>query len=424
MSETNPTIQSDAYVRSFHTVATTDLLTIMPADATTILEETESRRERVADSLRPGAEYFHDNEGQLFTRKEALEALTNELDIDERTANAVLAELAGDTVDPIVHIRNDDERYYGVIEYETFEGAYGYVDYHDLQGKRKRVICAQCVQEATIDTDVAHATAGDPSGRFADHPDADYDALYDAVKRHYANAHNTTPEEVETGASLASGTTVGSNTAWHAGNDGSGSGLDADTVDGDDASSFVSTSGDTINGELEADSVVTDRASIGGSETFEFIEKVTTLENSPTWTSSSDVLSIDLPSGYDSFRLWFDVETSSDTTGSQARLRFNERGDSNGAHDVWDQGGTKTSGANDASLPSITATRNAFSGHLDLQPNSIGASRGGALIRTIPVWRVSSLGDAAVMLDDASISSVHILDELRSSVFELWGVPE
>ena len=33
------------------------------------------------------------------------------------------------------------------------------------------------------------------------------------------------------------------NTAWHSGNDGSGSGLDADTLDGNQASSFITTSG-------------------------------------------------------------------------------------------------------------------------------------------------------------------------------------
>jgi len=42
--------------------------------------------------------------------------------------------------------------------------------------------------------------------------------------------------DLEPGASLASGTTIGGNTAWHAGNDGTGSGLDADLLDGQDAS--------------------------------------------------------------------------------------------------------------------------------------------------------------------------------------------
>ena len=40
-------------------------------------------------------------------------------------------------------------------------------------------------------------------------------------------------------AQLTSGTTIAGSTAWHSGNDGSGSGLDADTVDGIDSSRIV-----------------------------------------------------------------------------------------------------------------------------------------------------------------------------------------
>ena len=47
------------------------------------------------------------------------------------------------------------------------------------------------------------------------------------------------------------GATVASNTIWHAGNDGSGSGLDADTVDGIQASSFLrSDASDTTTGNI------------------------------------------------------------------------------------------------------------------------------------------------------------------------------
>jgi len=47
------------------------------------------------------------------------------------------------------------------------------------------------------------------------------------------------------------GTTIGGNTVWHAGNDGSGSGLDADTLDGVQGSSYVrSDADDTVNATL------------------------------------------------------------------------------------------------------------------------------------------------------------------------------
>ena len=57
--------------------------------------------------------------------------------------------------------------------------------------------------------------------------------------------------------------TIAGNTAWHAGNDGSGSGLDADLLDGLHASSFVQTSGDqsiggnkTLSGTLNVQSMI------------------------------------------------------------------------------------------------------------------------------------------------------------------------
>ncbi len=50
---------------------------------------------------------------------------------------------------------------------------------------------------------------------------------------------------------LPSGVTINANTAWHAGNDGSGSGLDADTLDSIQASSFIrSDATDTATGAL------------------------------------------------------------------------------------------------------------------------------------------------------------------------------
>ena len=51
---------------------------------------------------------------------------------------------------------------------------------------------------------------------------------------------------------LPSGVTINGSTAWHAGNDGSGSGLDADTLDGINSGSFVrSDAADTLTGSLQ-----------------------------------------------------------------------------------------------------------------------------------------------------------------------------
>jgi len=77
---------------------------------------------------------------------------------------------------------------------------------------------------------VTHATAGDPQGSFDS--GATYQDLVDGIHEHYTKSHDTAPSDVKTGASLVSGTTIASNTAWHAGNDGEGSTLDADTIRG------------------------------------------------------------------------------------------------------------------------------------------------------------------------------------------------
>jgi len=205
-------------------------------DANTIIEESVSQREEVYSHVRAAADFFHEHEGTFFERGEAIEQLSDELSVEADLAGNVIAELVGDIVDPVVLSAVNGKKYVGVVEFEEFDGAYGYVDYHDVRGPDKRVVCQQCVNEAKFDTQVAHATAGDPSGTVSS--GADYDELLEVVYEHYENSHDVVPEDVATGATLASGTTIGGNESWHAGNDGSGSGLDADTVDGIEASSL------------------------------------------------------------------------------------------------------------------------------------------------------------------------------------------
>ena len=57
---------------------------------------------------------------------------------------------------------------------------------------------------------------------------------------------------IDGGSTLANDYTLNgsSGTIWHTGNDGTGSGLDADTVDGIEASAFLQTSGGTMTGNL------------------------------------------------------------------------------------------------------------------------------------------------------------------------------
>lgn len=200
-------------------------------NAKDIISEATAEQEELYRHVRDAADWFHEHEGELFQREEAVKYLEEKLDVDSRIAANLVAELVSDIVDPVVQVMVGVQRYVGVAEYVEGDGWYGYVDYDDAFGARNRVVCAQCVHESETDLTVTHATGGD--GSFRDEPDATYDELAEAIEEHYEEAHDgIVPEDVETGASLISGTTIGGNTAWHAGNDGGGSGLDADTVDG------------------------------------------------------------------------------------------------------------------------------------------------------------------------------------------------
>jgi hypothetical protein len=66
--------------------------------------------------------------------------------------------------------------------------------------------------------------------------------------------------------------TFGGNTVWHAGNDGSGSGLDADTVDGSHASAFALKTGATFTGKVIVDQEVEIRNGDGSDTHFNYAD--------------------------------------------------------------------------------------------------------------------------------------------------------
>jgi len=166
--------------------------------------------------------------------------------------NVALSDVVGDIVDPLQQILREGERYVGIIEYREYpsEGAYGYIDFDDKYGERKRVVCARCVETEEFDDNISHATEGEGSV-----PDsASWNQLLNTVTSHYTKSHTEAPINIEVGASLLSGTTIAGNESWHAGNDGSGSGLDADVLQGNGPSSFAS---DNHGNEAHAESYIT-----------------------------------------------------------------------------------------------------------------------------------------------------------------------
>lgn len=210
-----------------------DVDEIPPSD---VLGDVESQREDALEYQKQAAEWFLSDTSPdgLVPREELLKELSGELSVTEPVANRVVSGLVGDVVDPVQQVTHPEKgKLVGVIEYHEYpdSGCYGYVNYDDVTGDAKRVVCSRCVETAEVDTDVTHATAG--GGSMSE--DAGWEQLVNRVEKHYANSHEVTPDSVTVGASLASGTTISGNTAFHLGNDGQGSGLDADTVDGKDA---------------------------------------------------------------------------------------------------------------------------------------------------------------------------------------------
>jgi hypothetical protein len=199
-----------------------------------VKQEQETRSELAVEAL----QWFLDgNVGELFPRGDVVDRLSNELDITNRQANTAISDTVGDIVDPVQQIVKGNKKYVGVIDYKIFndEGAYGYVDFDDRKGQRKRVVCARCVEKHKYDENITHATQGEGSSN----SDATWQQLLNRVTSHYASQHITSPSSIESGASLVSGTTISGNTAFHKGNDGQGSGLSADTLRGRTRSEIV-----------------------------------------------------------------------------------------------------------------------------------------------------------------------------------------
>jgi len=185
-----------------------------------VLKKASSKNEKVQDYIRPAADFFHRNESTMFGREEAREKIEKELNVDKNTANVVISQLVSDMVDPIIQVVTSDKKFVGVAEFYEFDGAYGYLQYDDLIGPRRRVVCQQCVNDANFDKDVTHATEQSPNPNSSTfNKNVEYTDLVDKIHKHYQSAHESKPTEIETGATLASGTTIEGNTAFHAGNE-------------------------------------------------------------------------------------------------------------------------------------------------------------------------------------------------------------
>lgn len=207
-------------------------------DPISIANQAQEESQRVNSLAEDVLHWFLSDEhvGNVYPRDNVVEELQGELDVGSALANRALAATVGDIVDPVQQITVQGGVFVGVVDYKVYsdEGAYGYVHFDDSKGKQKRVVCARCVQKEETDTNITHATQGEGTAN----DDATWKQLRNKVTSHYASSHSKAPDEIEAGATLLSGTTIAGNTAFHAGNDGEGSGLDAEFLQGETPSSI------------------------------------------------------------------------------------------------------------------------------------------------------------------------------------------
>ena len=187
-------------------------------DPESLIQEKETEQDNISGLSVEALEWFLDDEnvGEMYPRDQLADKLKYYLKVDEATAQKVITSLVGDIVDPVQQINTELGKYVGAIEYKEYpeSGAYGYMDFDDTRGKRKRAVCSRCVEIFDHDNQITNATEGDGTSPHG----ATWDQLIEKIEQHYENAHRQDPSDIEVGASLLSGTTISGQPAWHDGN--------------------------------------------------------------------------------------------------------------------------------------------------------------------------------------------------------------
>jgi len=317
-----------------------------------LIAEVKDKQQTRGELATEALQWFLDgNVGEVFPRGDVVDRLSNELDIPKHQANTAISDTVGDIVDPVQQVVKGDKKYVGVIDYKIFndEGAYGYVDFDDRKGGRKRVVCARCVEEHKYDENITHATQGEGSSN----KDATWQRLLNQVTGHYADNHIKPPSDIEPGASLVSGTTISGNTAFHSGNESNidHNNLSNRTHSGDDLSpSSVSSN------TLEATSTI-NTADISAASTGDALKKGASgsdLEfgsvgiweedaNSPLSGSGSQSHTITLSQTYDLVLVV--IKQFENDTFSDQRLELVINGEIRNDYDFVNASGTETVGS-------------------------------------------------------------------------------
>jgi hypothetical protein len=194
-----------------------------------IIQGAQQEQDNISELAKGAIDWFLSDGvlGSMYEKGQVQSHLADELNVTQSKASRVVSSLVGDIVDPVQQVVNESGTYVGVIDYKVYHdhGAYGYVQYNDKKGKRKRVVCARCVEKHKYDEYISRATQGEGSAPES----ADWDTLLDKISSHYADSHSSAPEDIDPGASLIQGTTISGNTSLHLGNQGN---IDHDQIGG------------------------------------------------------------------------------------------------------------------------------------------------------------------------------------------------
>jgi len=188
-----------------------------PTDAVSQAQAEQKQRTNDSAAAFRWFRRHYEEDGTLVSREDAVGAVAEECNISSDRARGAVRGLVSDILDPVQLVIQGGERYVGILDYTPFEseGGYGYVEYDDLRGECKNLVCGKCVEEYEYDSEPWRAVEG--VGRHD--VGVEWGPMLDHLTEHYVSEHTSPPEEVEVAASLVSGTTIAANTAYHGGNE-------------------------------------------------------------------------------------------------------------------------------------------------------------------------------------------------------------
>lgn len=192
-------------------------------DPQEIIDRADAVREDVLEHAESGLQFFLEGERGLYEYQDAVEGLRERWGFTEQhgmtaqqRVRRITNHLVEDEVDPVQRVPTPETDYVGVVNYQEHDWWYEFTEYNDVFGSLRRGVCAICIHDSDVDSQpfTRH------TGKHGEPPlPGDDVELAEVLQEHREEEHaDVDVDELEIGATLASGTTVGGNTAIHGGN--------------------------------------------------------------------------------------------------------------------------------------------------------------------------------------------------------------